>query len=216
VPFGFPRQRPALDPAWRPAGSGLASGLLTRGGASRKAIEGAEAALGVSLPKSLADFFEQADAAEGWVAGDYLAMWPMEELANLNRLARVAEFGPGLVAIATNGGMEGFFFDTAKGGFLSSPMIGLGYIESTAIGGTFDELLAWLASENPTSGEALVADPTRFGFVVHEVTPVLFGGSPTDPENKTLVPLAKFAELVGWWNAQVGNANSPDLGRRRS
>lgn len=37
----------------------------------------------------------------------------------------------------------------------------------------------------------------------HEQHPIILGGSPTDPDNKLLVPLAKYAELVAWWNERT-------------
>jgi hypothetical protein len=194
--------------AWRPAGTGLAAGLLSRGGASREAVKAAEAELGVSLPRSLAEFVQQADAAEGWVGGTYLAMWPVPQLAEFNRAAQVAESAPELVALATDGGLEGYFFDRERGEFFNSPMIGLGYVRPQKVGRTFDELLGWLAKSNRVKGPAPVADPSRFGLVIHEITPVIFGGSPTDPQNKTLLPLATYAKAVAFWNEQLRAATS--------
>ena len=158
------------------------------------------------MPLSLAQFLAEADAAEGWVAGEYLAVWPVAQMADLNSRAKVAEFAPSLVAFATNGGLEGYFFDKATGEFINSPMIGLGYIDPIRAGRTFDEFLTWLASEHPRSGKAPALDTSRFGRVIHEIKPVLFGGSPTDPKNKTLLPLSIYAEAVGFWNEQVREA----------
>ena len=187
--------------------------MLTSGAAAPEAIALAEEAIGAKLPPSLARFVQQANAAEGWVAGEYLAMWPVAELANLNSLARVAEFSPELVAFATNGGLEGFFFHRETGDFINSPMIGLGYIEPTRVGGTFDEFLAWLVSQHPRSGKPSMPNTSRFGSVIHEIHPILLGGSPTDPKNKTMLPLATYAEAVGFWNEQVRNAPT-NPGRR--
>jgi hypothetical protein len=43
----------------------------------------------------------------------------------------------------------------------------------------------------------------RLGFVIYEETPIIVGGSATDPRNKHLVPLAQYAEIVGWWNERL-------------
>jgi len=214
MPFGFRRVEPATrDDAWRPAGTGLASGLLTKGGALSDVIASAEAALGTNLPPSLSAFIERADGAEGWVAGEYLAMWPVGQIADLNVRARISDFAPTLVAFATNGGGEGYFFDRATGAFINSPMIGLGDVEPTLTGASFDAMLTWIAEANPSPPEPYVPDPTRFGLVVHEITPIIFGGDPVDPKNKAFVPLADYVEVVAWWNDQVRYARSPSLGQ---
>lgn len=215
MPFGFRRTEATAEASdWHRVGSGLASELLTKGGASREAIAAAEAALGTSLPTSLSAFVELADGAEGWVAGDYLAMWPVGRLGELNDRARIASFAPSLVAFATNGGGEGYFFDRATGEFINSPMIGLGDVEPTPVGTSFDAMLEWIAAANPAPGNGpTTPDPSRFGRVIHEITPIIFGGDPVDPKNKAWVPLAEYADVVAWWNDQVRNARNPSLGQ---
>ena len=217
MPLGIGRKQqptePAPDPSWHRVGDGLAADLLSRGGATTEAIAAAEQALGTKLPPSLAQFVAQADAAEGWVAGDYLALWPVDQLADLNTRAKVAEFAPNLVAFATNAGGEGYFFDRTTGEFINSPMIGLGYIDPTMAGRDFEEFLAWLAKKYPRSGPAPAANISRFGRVIHEIHPILLGGSPTDPKNKTFLPLPTYADAVALWNDRVlearnGMANS--------
>ncbi len=220
MPFGsFGRKHSiphAIADGWQRAGDGLASGLLTKGGADPDSIGVSEAALGCSLPPSLASFIEQADAAEGWIGGEYFAMWPVAEIPSLNRLARVADVAPRLVAFATNGGLDGYLFDRETGAFLTSPMIGLGYVDAAIVAPTFDELLAWIAAQNPAPADPPVADPSTFGQVIHEIKPILFGGSPADPDNKVLLPLAKYAEVVAWWNGQLQSANAPSLGQQEA
>jgi hypothetical protein len=207
MPFELFSRKPdkgqALPGGWRRAGEGDVSGLLTRGGASPEAIAAAAAGIGTDFPPTLAAFLERADAAEGWVGGEYLAVWPTAEIADLNRVARVAEFAPRLVAFATDGGGEGYFFDRDTGDFFRAPMIGLGHIEAEVAAPTFDGLLRWIAARTPAHETPPVADTSRFGQVIHEVKPILFGGSPTDPANKVLLPLAKYAEVVAWWNGVV-------------
>ena len=46
-----------------------------------------------------------------------------------------------------------------------------------------------------------VVDQSRLGLVVYEVTPIIVEGSLTDPANKALLLLDKYAEIVGWWKS---------------
>jgi hypothetical protein len=40
---------------------------------------------------------------------------------------------------------------------------------------------------------------------IHEITPVKFGGSPTDPANKLFLPPELHAEYTNFWNALLHN-----------
>ncbi|GAB4191302.1 MAG: hypothetical protein Fur006_34290 [Coleofasciculaceae cyanobacterium] len=44
------------------------------------------------------------------------------------------------------------------------------------------------------------ADPSLAGKQIHEIKPVKFGGSPTDPSNKIALSLQEHAKLTTWWN----------------
>jgi hypothetical protein len=87
-------------------------------------------------------------------------------------------------------------------------MIGLGYIDPTMAGRDFEEFLAWLAKKYPRSGPAPAANISRFGRVIHEIHPILLGGSPTDPKNKTFLPLPTYADAVAFWNDRVLEARN--------
>jgi len=194
----------------RAAGSILTNELWAKAPRSGGEIETAERELRVRLPNDLTAFLQLGDEAEGFVGGAYLAMWPVAELAELNHLIRTNEFAPDLVFFATDGGLEGYGVSRDRGTFVNVPLIGMGVIGRDIVGSTFEDFLWSLARKYPTSGEgpAPDPDPTRFGLIAHEVTPIIFGGSPTDPTNKTLIPLKKYAELVGWWNEQVRLSSS--------
>jgi hypothetical protein len=45
------------------------------------------------------------------------------------------------------------------------------------------------------------------GKEIHEIKPVIFGGSPTDHSNKTALSIEKYAEVVAWWNAKYLELN---------
>jgi cell wall assembly regulator SMI1 len=202
VQFGWRGSKPELNEGWRPVGDGWMSALLTNGGADEGQIKIVEAALGLDLPVGLRAFVGEADAAEGFVGGSYLAMWPIASLADLNMKARVPEFVPDLIVFATDGGGEGYAFERQTGSFVNVPMIGMRVVERTSIGDSFASFLSWLASRVSVENQPM-PDDARLGQVVYEKTPIIVGGSPTDPANKVLVPLAKYAEIVGWWNERL-------------
>jgi SMI1 / KNR4 family (SUKH-1) len=187
----------------------LTSGFMVAGNASRDDIERAETALDVRFPKDLAEFFEEFDGAEGWVANAYLAMWPVGELVALNRVARISEFCPRLVVFATDGGGEGYGLDARSGSLVRVPLIGISWELAEQVGSTFHEFLDWLVEHNPLSGPRPSLDPAKAGLIVHELTPVILGGNPTDPANKAVVPLHDYVRLVAWWNERVNNARDP-------
>ena len=178
----------------------LSRGLFANKGAPRDEIERAERDLDLRFPADLVTFLTSHDAAEGFVAGGYLQMWPVAEMANLNRIARVPEFVPGLVIVATNAGGEGFGIDRSTSTFIRLPMIGMSRVDPDVIGTTFEDLLRWIANHGLTTSSDLVRPPARYGLVIFEKQPIILGGSPTDISNKALVPLAKYVELVAWWN----------------
>jgi len=48
------------------------------------------------------------------------------------------------------------------------------------------------------------AEPERFrGMEIFEITPIILGGSPTDPQNKTLLNRQQHFEAVRYWNQIV-------------
>lgn len=213
MPFGIGRGRREAPGDWRRVGgSGLAVNLMTRGGAPAGVIAAAEARLEVSLSPSLAAFVGQADTAEGWVsaAGSRCGpsrSWPSSTTAPGWRTShRRSSPSPPTAAVRATS------FDRDTGHFLSSSMIGLGYIDATPLGGSFDDMLAWIAARFSAPSEQPAPDTTRFGLVIHEITPILFGGDPVDPRNKVCVPLADYAAVVGWWNERGRYIANPTSG----
>jgi hypothetical protein len=53
------------------------------------------------------------------------------------------------------------------------------------------------------------ADPSLTGKQIHEIKPVKFGGSPTDPANKVPLSPTKHAEVTTWWNRLLRTLTDP-------
>ncbi len=43
------------------------------------------------------------------------------------------------------------------------------------------------------------------GKEIFEITPVILGGSPTDPKNKTVLTRAEHIEAVNYWNKIISD-----------
>jgi hypothetical protein len=67
---------------------------------------------GFRLPDGYARFLQQTNGGEGFVGNEYLILWRMEELLEMNKAYQVPEYAPGLFLFGSDGGGEAFAFDT--------------------------------------------------------------------------------------------------------
>src|SRR5262245_60194529 len=81
-------------------------------GVTEEALRDAVASLGHSLPPDYVQFLREHDGGEGFVGDNYLILWKAEELSTFNREYEVDQCAPGLLLFASNGGGEGYAFDT--------------------------------------------------------------------------------------------------------
>ena len=71
--------------------------------------------LGIDLPPDYRAFLEEANGGEGFVGdGGFLKPWPIDEIDSSNEGLQVSESAPGLVFFGTDGGGEGYAFDTRE------------------------------------------------------------------------------------------------------
>lgn len=96
----------------------LTRGLFGRKGVPRAEIREAERGLDVVFPDDFVRFLESHDAAEGYVVGGYLQVWPVMEMVDLNRGAQIEDIAPGLAIIATDAGGDGYGLDRQTGAFV--------------------------------------------------------------------------------------------------
>ena len=127
----------------------LLSGFNRSAPAARAAIDACQRDLGVTLPAEYLDFLRQSDGGEGFIGGGaYLILWPAHQLASLNRAYGVHDFAPGLLLIGSNGGGEGFGFDTRSSAtpIVMTPFVGLSWETAEPMGATFGEFVRRLAN----------------------------------------------------------------------
>lgn len=75
-------------------------------------VERLSSSLGVALPRDYLDFLRQHNGGEGFIGEHYIVFWKAEELADFNREYEVGEYAPGILLFGSNGGGEGYGFDT--------------------------------------------------------------------------------------------------------
>lgn len=115
--------------------------------ASEDAIRGAVSSLAHSLPADYTLFLRDHDGGEGFVGDNYLILWKAEELDTFNREYEVEQYAPGLLLFGSNGGGEGYGFDTRNEAMpvVRVPFIGMELSYATPIATSFTDLLAQLA-----------------------------------------------------------------------
>jgi hypothetical protein len=119
-----------LDP---PAGPGVVEGLFSN--------------LGVALPIDYLDLLEQHNGGEGFIGDNYIVFWKAEELADLNREYEVEKYAPGIFLFGSDGGGEGYGFDTQSPAMpiVRVPFIGMERCYATPVAKDFPDLFAKLA-----------------------------------------------------------------------
>jgi len=94
----------------------IVRGMKTSPGASTESLEDLMTRLDHQLPSDYVTLMQITNGAEGPLGSSYLVIWPVEEVVPLNEANAVAEFAPGLVLFASDGGSKGYGFDTAADG----------------------------------------------------------------------------------------------------
>ena len=130
---------------------GAMSYVLTEGQldppARPSAVENMSSELGVPLPGEYLDFLRQHNGGEGFVGENYVVFWKAEELAQFNREYEVKQYAPGIILFGSDGGGEGYGFDTQVVGMpiVRIPFIGMDRRYATLITENFSDLFAKLA-----------------------------------------------------------------------
>lgn len=158
------------------------------------------AAMKPALPLDYLQTVQEANGCEGWVGGAWLRLYRLEDVRKINKWYGVDDFAPGLLLFGSNGGGEAFAFDCRQSpvAVLKIPFIPLDFEYAERVAADVAGLMDGIQTEGDDAIEPAVDGPR--GMEIHEVTPIVFGGSPTDPKNKVLVPTQAHAELAMFWN----------------
>ena len=157
---------------------------------------------GKIFPAEIYDFLKMCNGGEGFIGEQFVRLYSVEQLMTFNPAYGLDEFMPGFVLIGSDGGGEAYMLN-AK--LTPAPVLQIPFIPMIESYGRpiAPSVAAWnqaLAAIPPDSNVKHMPTSPTFQREIYEVKPIVFGGSPTDPKNKALIPLDKYAELVVWWN----------------
>jgi hypothetical protein len=112
--------------------------------ATLDAINSAEKELGYSFPEGYRAFLETVNGGEGFIGKSYFMLWSVEELYQFNVEYEVHKYAPGLVLIGSNGGGEGYAFDSRMkdSPIYVVPFIGMSLNDADFFCANFETLVA--------------------------------------------------------------------------
>ena len=105
--------------------------------------------LGISLPDQYKEFMIETNGAEGFVGvNSYLAIWPIDQIVQLNDEYAVKEFTPGLVYFGSDGGGMAYAFDCRDEitSIVEFPFESIDVEDARSCGRTFNEFMQNLYS----------------------------------------------------------------------
>jgi len=170
------------------------------------------------LPADYLEFMRQYNGCEGGVLdGQWLVLWPIEELQNYNEMYGASEFAPELLLIGSNGGAIAYGIERKEGIFVKTEYVRMSKEDSVQVGNNFSEFLYSLANFAEMGTEYTVAraaadrvnrkmherDPSLKGMHLHEIKPIILGGDPIDEANKVPLPSHTHSKYTRWWKIRI-------------
>lgn len=116
--------------------------------ADTRAVERLASGWGANLPRDYLDFLRQHNGGEGFIGDNYIVFWKAEELADFNREYEVEKYAPGILLFGSDGGGEGYGFDTKSDTtpIVRVPFIGMERRYARPIARDFLDLFVQLAA----------------------------------------------------------------------
>ena len=80
-----------------------------------------------ALPADFLEFLGSSNGGEGFLGEAYVVIWSVEDIVELNKLYEVERYAPGLLLFGSDGGGEGYAFDTTQEGppVVRVPLVGM-------------------------------------------------------------------------------------------
>lgn len=116
--------------------------------ASLEDLQMVQDALGIKFPQEYAEWMLSSNGGSGPIGeNSYLLLWPLERIVSLNEAYQVSKFAPGLVLFGSDGGGEGYAFDTRQPTLpiVQVPFVGMSLDAVRACGATFLDFLRYLS-----------------------------------------------------------------------
>jgi hypothetical protein len=155
-------------------------------------------ALPVDFLSAVAEF----GGREGFLGDTYLRLYRLQELVALNLAYEVPTLLPEVIAFGSNSVGEAFAFRLRDTAVVQVPFLPLMAEHARHRALSFSGFIQAMAA----SGKSHPHKADAVGMEVHDKHPICLGGSPTDPANKVLVPVAKHAEICRFWNTVYRDA----------
>ena len=177
--------------------------FIKKPGAEKKAALRAYQTLNIYPPADYLTALQFTDGGEGFIRYSYFRLYSITELLLFNESYQVERFAPKLVIFGSNGGGEAFGFDAREDliEIVQIPFIPMDFHYAKPLGKNFMEFLTILEEAKSDDDLSLPQiNMSAVGKEVHEIHPIVFGGSPTDDKNKALVPSEEHAKLSVFWN----------------
>lgn len=97
----------------------------------------------LGLPDDFLSIFSELNGGEGFVGEEYLILWKAEELVPFNKEYEADKYAPGIFLFGSNGGGEGFGFDTRSKPYkvVEIPFVGMDLQYATLVADSFTHLL---------------------------------------------------------------------------
>jgi hypothetical protein len=105
---------------------------------------------GLGLPDDYLSILSELNGGEGFVGEEYLILWKAEELILFNKEYEADVYAPGIFLFGSNGGGEGFGFDTRSKPYkiVQIPFIGMDLHYATPIADSFIHFLERMKESN--------------------------------------------------------------------
>ncbi|MEH7355595.1 SMI1/KNR4 family protein [Neobacillus drentensis] len=115
-----------------------------------KKVRNVEAELCIKFPNDYIEFISYSNGAEGSIGENYLILWSIEEIVELNEAYGVNEFAKGLVLFGSDGGDTAFAFDTRTNEIqiVTVPFIGMDLNEIAPCANTFNDFIQYLLNNH--------------------------------------------------------------------
>jgi hypothetical protein len=112
--------------------------------ATHSEIAAAENHFNFSFPTDYKEFLLITNGLEGEVNNEYLVLWSIKELIELNTAYHVKEFIENIIIFGSDGAEEAFAFDISdtNPSIVKLPFIGMGYIPNEKLTDTFEGFLS--------------------------------------------------------------------------
>lgn len=99
------------------------------------------------IPYDLELLYKNSNGAEAFIKEEYLLIWPLDELIELNNAYCVNDFAPDFLLIGSNGGDIAYAIEKSSGRIYQMPFIGMSRDEAELIGESLSDLYKYLETK---------------------------------------------------------------------